>query len=85
LEAELQAQETLYQGVLGRGQDLLSKQTPLNQRVIQKWIRTLKKQWSHLSGEATGRRDRLQAAAGIKQVNDETTCYLSLVLLLPFL
>ncbi|XP_068456287.1 spectrin beta chain, non-erythrocytic 5 [Clinocottus analis] len=67
LEAELQAQETLYQGVLARGQDLLSKQSPLNQRAVQKWIRTLKKQWSHLTGEATARRDRLQAAAGIKQ------------------
>ncbi|XP_034530593.1 spectrin beta chain, non-erythrocytic 1 [Notolabrus celidotus] len=67
LEAELQAQETLYQGVLGRGQDLLSKQDQQNQRAIQKWIRTLKKQWSNLSDEATGRRNRLQAAATIKQ------------------
>ncbi|KAM9341571.1 spectrin beta chain, non-erythrocytic 5 [Symphorus nematophorus] len=67
LEAELQAQESLYQGVLGRGQDLLSKQSQVNQRAIQKWIRTLKKQWSHLTEEATGRRNRLQAAAAIKQ------------------
>ncbi|XP_041668259.1 spectrin beta chain, non-erythrocytic 5 [Cheilinus undulatus] len=67
LEAEIQAQETLYQGVLGRGQDLLSKQDQGNQRAIQKWIRTLKKQWSNLSDEATARRDRLQAAATIKQ------------------
>ncbi|XP_054470225.1 LOW QUALITY PROTEIN: spectrin beta chain, non-erythrocytic 5 [Anoplopoma fimbria] len=67
LEAELQAQESLYQGVLGRGQDLLSKQSQLNQRAIQKWIRALKKQWGHLTEEATGRRNRLQAAAAIKQ------------------
>ncbi|KAF1375246.1 hypothetical protein PFLUV_G00237590 [Perca fluviatilis] len=67
LEAELQAQESLYQGVLGRGQDLLSKQSQPNQRAIQKWIRTLKKQWSHLTAEATGHRNRLQAAAAIKQ------------------
>ncbi|XP_035529504.1 spectrin beta chain, non-erythrocytic 5 [Morone saxatilis] len=68
LEAELQAQESLYQGVLGRGQDLLSKQSQPNQRAIQKWIRTLRKQWNHLTDEATGRRHRLEAAAAIKQV-----------------
>lgn len=73
LEAELQAQEPVYQGVLGRGQDLLSKQSQVNQRAIQKWTRTLKKQWSHLTDEATGRRDRLQAAAAIKQVNKEAS------------
>ncbi|XP_035850836.1 spectrin beta chain, non-erythrocytic 5 [Sander lucioperca] len=67
LEAELQAQESLYQGVLVRGQDLLSKQSQPNQRAIQKWIRTLKKQWSHLTDEATLHRNRLQAAAAIKQ------------------
>ncbi|XP_039992754.1 spectrin beta chain, non-erythrocytic 5 isoform X2 [Xiphias gladius] len=67
LEAEIQAQESLYQGVLGRGQDQLSKQSQVNQRAIQKWIRTLKKQWSHLTDEVTGRRNRLQAAATIKQ------------------
>ncbi|XP_036927334.1 spectrin beta chain, non-erythrocytic 5 isoform X2 [Acanthopagrus latus] len=67
LEAELQAQESLYQGVLARGQDLLSKQSPVSQRAIQKWIKTLRKQWSHMTEEATGRRDRLQAAAAIKQ------------------
>ncbi|CAJ1074861.1 spectrin beta chain%2C non-erythrocytic 5 [Xyrichtys novacula] len=67
LEAEFQAQETLYQGVLGRGQDLLSKQNQQNQKAIQKWIQTLKKHWSNLSEEAVGRRDRLQAAAAIKQ------------------
>ncbi|XP_044022541.1 spectrin beta chain, non-erythrocytic 5 isoform X2 [Siniperca chuatsi] len=67
LEAELQAQESLYHGVVGRGQDLLSKQSQVNQRAIQKWIRTLKKQWSHLTDEAVGRRNRLQAAAAIKQ------------------
>lgn len=68
LEAELQAHESLYQGVLARGQDLLSKQSPVSQRAIQKWIKTLKRQWSHMTEEATGRRDKLQAAAAIKQV-----------------
>ncbi|XP_030248101.1 spectrin beta chain, non-erythrocytic 5 [Sparus aurata] len=67
LEAELQAHESLYQGVLARGQDLLSKQSPVSQRAIQKWIKTLKRQWSHMTEEATGRRDKLQAAAAIKQ------------------
>ncbi|KAM7403778.1 hypothetical protein PAMA_004285 [Pampus argenteus] len=67
LEAEIQAQESLYQGVLGRGQNLLSKQSQVNQRGVQKWIRTLKKQWSHLTDKVTGRRNRLQAAATIKQ------------------
>uniref|UniRef100_A0A3Q1IZP4 Calponin-homology (CH) domain-containing protein n=1 Tax=Anabas testudineus TaxID=64144 RepID=A0A3Q1IZP4_ANATE len=67
LEAELQAQEPLYQGVLGRGQDLLSKQNQANQKAVQKWMRTLKKQWSQLTTEVMGRRDRLQAAASIKQ------------------
>ncbi|XP_076605262.1 spectrin beta chain, non-erythrocytic 5 [Chaetodon auriga] len=67
LEAELKAQESLYRGVLVRGQDLLSKQSQANQRAIQKWISTLKKQWSHMADEATGRRNRLQAAATIKQ------------------
>ncbi|XP_069573815.1 spectrin beta chain, non-erythrocytic 5 [Brachyistius frenatus] len=67
LEAELQAQESLYQGVLGRGQDLLSKQSQVNHRAVQKWVKTLKKQWSHLTEEVTGHRNRLQAAANIKQ------------------
>lgn len=72
LEAEIQAQETLYQGLLGRGQDQLTKQSQVNQRAVQKWIRTLKKLWSHLTEEVMGRRNRLQAAATIKQVTTET-------------
>ncbi|XP_067336707.1 spectrin beta chain, non-erythrocytic 5 isoform X2 [Channa argus] len=67
LEAELQAKESLYQAIQDRGQDLLSKRNQVNQGAIQKWIRTLKKQWSHLNIEVTGRRNRLQAAATIKQ------------------
>ncbi|XP_030614955.1 spectrin beta chain, non-erythrocytic 5 [Archocentrus centrarchus] len=67
LEAEIQAQESLYKGVLGRGQDLLSKQCQVNQQTVQKWIRTLKKQWSHLTEEVTAHRDRLQAAVNVKQ------------------
>lgn len=72
LEAELKAQDSQYQGLLARGQDLLSKQCQLSQRAIQKWIRTLKKQWSHLTDEVAARRSRLQAAATIKQVTMET-------------
>ncbi|XP_068195162.1 spectrin beta chain, non-erythrocytic 5 isoform X2 [Antennarius striatus] len=67
LEAELQAQESLFKAVLTRGQDLVSKQGQSNQRSIQKWIRTLKKQWSHLTDDVIGHRNRLQAAAAIKQ------------------
>ncbi|KAI4798393.1 hypothetical protein KUCAC02_022079, partial [Chaenocephalus aceratus] len=67
LEAELQAQESPYLGILGRGQDLQSKQSQANQRSIQKWISTLKTMWSHLTDEATARRNRLEAAAIIKQ------------------
>lgn len=68
LDAEVQAQAPRYQSVLGRGQTLLSTQTQIHQQAVQKWIRTLKKQWSHLTAEVTRRRDRLQAAAVIKQV-----------------
>ncbi|XP_068608001.1 spectrin beta chain, non-erythrocytic 5 [Brachionichthys hirsutus] len=67
LEAELQGQDSLFQGVLTRGQELLSKQSQSNQRSIQKWIRTLKKQWSHLTDDVIGHRNRLQAKAAIKQ------------------
>ncbi|KAL6106061.1 sptbn5 [Pungitius sinensis] len=67
LEAELQAQETLYRGVLGRGRDLLADHSQPNRNLVQKWTRTLEKQWSLLGHEATARRDRLQAAAAIKQ------------------
>ncbi|XP_026156546.1 spectrin beta chain, non-erythrocytic 5 isoform X2 [Mastacembelus armatus] len=67
LEAELQAHDSLYHGVLGRAQDLLSKQNQVSQRAVQKWTRTLKKQWTHLTLEVTARRNRLQAAATIKQ------------------
>ncbi|XP_035467370.2 spectrin beta chain, non-erythrocytic 5 isoform X2 [Scophthalmus maximus] len=67
LEAEIQAQESVYRGVLGRGQDQLSKQSQVELRAVQKWIRTLKRQWSRLTDEVTGRRDRLRAAAAIKQ------------------
>lgn len=70
-EAELQAQESQCQGVLARGQDLLSKQGQDNQRAIQKWIRTLKKQWSHLTEHAMARRNSLQAAMAIKQVDKD--------------
>ncbi|XP_028993920.1 spectrin beta chain, non-erythrocytic 1 isoform X2 [Betta splendens] len=67
LDAEFQAQGPLYQSVVCRGQALLSTQTPIHQRAVQKWIRTLKKQWSHLTTEVMGHRDRMQAAAIIKQ------------------
>ncbi|KAM8834261.1 LOW QUALITY PROTEIN: spectrin beta chain, non-erythrocytic 5 [Synchiropus picturatus] len=68
LEAELQAQETQYRGLVGRGQDLLSKPvSPEKHPSVQKWLTTLKKQWSHLREEAAERGQRLQAAAAIKQ------------------
>uniref|UniRef100_G3N8Q4 Spectrin, beta, non-erythrocytic 5 n=1 Tax=Gasterosteus aculeatus TaxID=69293 RepID=G3N8Q4_GASAC len=67
LEAELQAQETLHRGLLGRGRDLLADQSQPNRHLVQRWTHTLEKQWSLLGHEATGRRDRLQAAAAIKQ------------------
>ncbi|KAM4625618.1 spectrin beta chain, non-erythrocytic 5 [Polymixia lowei] len=67
LEAEVQAHESLCQGLLARGQDLGSKQNQPGQQAVQKWVRTLRRQWSHLVDEVTGRRKRLQAAAAIKQ------------------
>nr|XP_057947283.1 spectrin beta chain, non-erythrocytic 5-like isoform X2 [Doryrhamphus excisus] len=67
LEVDLQAQESVYQGLLSRGPDLTNKQNSSNQRTIQKWVRTLKKLWTHLSAETIARHQRLQAAAAIKQ------------------
>ncbi|KAM8913952.1 spectrin beta chain, non-erythrocytic 5 isoform 3-T3 [Spinachia spinachia] len=67
LEAELQAQESLYRGLVGRGRDLLADHSQSNRSLVQKWTRTLEKQWRLLGHEATGRRDRLEAAAAIKQ------------------
>lgn len=68
LEAELQAQESQYQRVLSRGQDLLSRPFEANQQVVHKWLRTLKKQWSQLAEQALARRNQLNAALAIKQV-----------------
>ncbi|XP_054653046.1 spectrin beta chain, non-erythrocytic 1 isoform X2 [Dunckerocampus dactyliophorus] len=67
LEVELQAQESVYQHLLSRGHDLPTKQSSSNQRAIHKWVRTLKKLWTHLSAETSARHQRLQAAAAIKQ------------------
>ncbi|KAK0154564.1 Spectrin beta chain, non-erythrocytic 5 [Merluccius polli] len=67
LEVEVQAHETLYQAALKRGQELSSRQNQPHLQDIQKWIRTLQKQWSNLRDEVTNRRNRLQAAAHIKQ------------------
>ncbi|XP_061843662.1 spectrin beta chain, non-erythrocytic 5 [Nerophis lumbriciformis] len=80
LEAELQAQEFVYQRLLSRGHDLSTKQSPANLRTIHKWIRTLKKLWTHLSAETSSHRQRLQAAAAIKQYFadvDEANSWLS--------
>lgn len=68
LEAELQAQESQYQRVLSRGQDLLSRPYEANQQVVHKWLRTLKKQWSQFAEQALARRNQLHAAMAIKQV-----------------
>ncbi|CAN9501902.1 unnamed protein product [Ophioblennius macclurei] len=73
LEAELQAQESLYRGVLTRGQDIQSRQSQANQRAVLRWLRTLKKQWGLLSDEAAARRGRLQAATAIKQYFADAT------------
>lgn len=70
LEAELQAQESQYQRVLSRGQDLMSKAYEANQHAVQKWMRTLRKQWSQLTEQALAKRNKLHAATSIKQVDD---------------
>lgn len=69
LEAELQAQESQYQRVLSRGQDLLSRPYEANQHAVHKWMRTLKKQWSQLTEQALAKRNKLHAATAIKQVD----------------
>lgn len=69
LEAELQAQESQYQRVLSRGQDLLSRPYEADQHVVHKWMRTLRKQWSQLTEQALARRNKLHAATAIKQVD----------------
>ncbi|KAM6973270.1 spectrin beta chain, non-erythrocytic 5 [Aplochiton taeniatus] len=66
LEAEVQAHDSLCLGVVGRGQELCGKQHP-SEGAIQKWIRSLRKQWGNLRDEVTNRKNRLQAATVIKQ------------------
>lgn len=73
MEAELQAQESQYQRVLCRGQDLMSKAYEANQHAVQKWMRTLKKQWSQLTEQALAKRNKLHAALTIKQVGRKWT------------
>lgn len=73
LEAELQAQESQYHRVLARGQDLMSKAYEANQHAVQKWMRTLKKQWSQLTEQALAKRNKLHAAMTIKQVDRKRT------------
>lgn len=67
LEAEVQSHESLCKGVVSRGQELCIKKHPSDQN-IQKWVRTLKKQWTHLKDEVANRKNRLHAAIVIKQV-----------------
>ncbi|KAJ0009205.1 hypothetical protein NQD34_016620 [Periophthalmus magnuspinnatus] len=71
LEAELQAHEVVFQGVLSRGRDLVSKQNQDQKKTVQKWIRSLQKQWNHLHNESKAKRERLQAANTIKQYFSE--------------
>ncbi|KAG7328102.1 hypothetical protein KOW79_008046 [Hemibagrus wyckioides] len=66
LEAEVQSQESLCSKVVSRGQVLCRGRHP-NERDIQKWIRTLQKQWQQLRDQVTNRKNRLHAASVIKQ------------------
>ncbi|XP_030641786.1 spectrin beta chain, non-erythrocytic 5 [Chanos chanos] len=66
LEVEVQAQESVCSGVVTRGKALCSNRHP-NERDIQKWVRTLERQWQQLRDEVTNRRNRLHAATVIKQ------------------
>ncbi|XP_026142105.1 spectrin beta chain, non-erythrocytic 5 isoform X1 [Carassius auratus] len=72
LEAEIQSQESLCSGVLSRGQELCKGRHP-NERDIQKWIRTLQKQWQQLKDQVTIRKNRLHAANVIKQYFADVT------------
>ncbi|XP_073682671.1 spectrin beta chain, non-erythrocytic 5 [Garra rufa] len=72
LEAEIQSQESLCSGVLSRGQELCRGRHP-NERDIQKWIRTLQKQWQQLKEQVTIRKNRLHAANVIKQYFADVT------------
>ncbi|XP_053365454.1 spectrin beta chain, non-erythrocytic 5 isoform X1 [Clarias gariepinus] len=66
LEAEVQSQESLCSKVVSRGQELCRGRHP-NEKDIQKWIRTLQKQWQQLRDQVTNRKNRLHAAIVIKQ------------------
>ncbi|XP_077095863.1 spectrin beta chain, non-erythrocytic 5 isoform X1 [Siphateles boraxobius] len=72
LEAEIQSQESLCSGVLSRGQELCRGRHP-NERDIQKWIRTLQKQWQQLQEQVTIRKNKLHAANVIKQYFADVT------------
>ncbi|XP_052001180.1 spectrin beta chain, non-erythrocytic 5 [Xyrauchen texanus] len=72
LEAEIQSQESLCSGVLSRGQELCRGRHP-NERDIQKWIRTLQKQWQQLKDQVSIRKNRLHAANVIKQYFADVT------------
>ncbi|XP_043119308.1 spectrin beta chain, non-erythrocytic 5 isoform X2 [Puntigrus tetrazona] len=72
LEAEIQSQESLCSGVLSRGQELCRGRHP-NERDIQKWIRTLQKQWQQLKEQVTIRKNRLHGANVIKQYFADVT------------
>ncbi|KAK2878694.1 hypothetical protein Q8A67_019485 [Cirrhinus molitorella] len=72
LEAEIQSQESLCSGVLSRGQELCRGRHP-NERDIQKWIRTLQKQWQQLNEQVTTRKNKLHGANVIKQYFADVT------------
>ncbi|KAF7704200.1 hypothetical protein HF521_021272 [Silurus meridionalis] len=66
LEAEVQSEESLCFKLVSRGQELCRGRHP-NERDIQKWIRTLQKQWQQLRDQVSNRKNRLHAANIIKQ------------------
>ncbi|XP_067099877.1 spectrin beta chain, non-erythrocytic 5 [Osmerus mordax] len=72
LEAEVQSHESWCSGVVGRGQELCSRRPP-SEQAIQKWVRTLKKQWNHLKDEVASHKNRLHAATVIKQYFADVT------------
>nr|XP_055027307.1 spectrin beta chain, non-erythrocytic 5 [Misgurnus anguillicaudatus] len=72
LDAEIQSQESLCSRVLSKGQELCRVRHP-NEQDIQKWTRTLQKQWQQLKDQVIIRKNRLDAANIIKQYFADVT------------
>lgn len=47
----------------------MSRTYEANQHAVHKWMRTLKKQWSELMEQALAKRNKINAAMAIKQVD----------------